>query len=166
MKAPVQLKAVGCVQLVTAGGLLLYWSLFFTIGLAPSVPPPGYFVFQHSFTFPDIILALALVRAGLLLLSDEVARQELGRDLSLICSSALLFLGLLDVCFNLQNGIYASPSIDTVLEIAVNVWCVGISSCWLLSKNGAWPHLGLARRPLLVMMQAIRIVKTTLTNHA
>jgi hypothetical protein len=152
MNGPAQMRVVAWVQLTTAGGLLLYWSLFFTIGLAPSAPPPGYFAFQHSFTFPDIILALAFVRAGILLLSAEIARRDRGRDLSLICASALLFLGLLDVSFNLQNGIYATRSIDTVLEIAVNVWCIGLSSCWLLSNIDAWTPLCRRRRAALAMI--------------
>jgi hypothetical protein len=105
--------------------------LFFTVGLAPAIAPPGYFVFQHSFTFPDIILALGFVSSGMLLLQER-ARRDRGRNLSRICSSALLFLGLLDVSFNLQNGIYATWSIDTLLEIAVNVWCIGLASGWLL----------------------------------
>jgi hypothetical protein len=51
-------------SLATAAGLLIYWPLFFTVGLAPPNPPAGYFVFQHSFTAPDIILALAFILAA------------------------------------------------------------------------------------------------------
>ena len=147
MKSSAHLKAFAWLQLITAGGLSLYWMLFFSVGLAPTAPPQGYFAFQHSFTFADILLSLAFVRAGLLLLSHDVARRNLGCALSRICSSALLFLGLLDVSFNLQNGIYAIVSLDMIIEIAINVWCIGFASCWLLGsdpallspcKNGSW----------------------------
>jgi hypothetical protein len=118
-------RAIGKLELLTAGGLLLYWLLFFTVGLAPENPPPGYFVFQRSFTVSDIVLALVLITAGGFLLGEDAARRVIGRRLSLVCAGALIFLGGLDISFNFQNGIYATLSIDLVLEMAINVWCLG-----------------------------------------
>jgi hypothetical protein len=48
----------------------------------------------------------------------------LGRGLSLICSGALLFLGGLDISFNLQHAIYLVASLDMFLEVAINIWCL------------------------------------------
>ena len=64
-------------ELFTAAGLLLYWVLFFTVGVAPENPPPGYFVFQNSFTFADLILAGVLTRAATFLLGADPALAKL-----------------------------------------------------------------------------------------
>ena len=91
----------------------------------PGNPPPGYFVFQNSFTFADLILALLLARAATYLLGGDPIRRVIGRGLSLVCAGALLFLGGLDISFNFQNEIYLTWSFDMALEIAVNIWCLG-----------------------------------------
>jgi dihydroflavonol-4-reductase len=117
-------------QILTASGLLIYWLLFYTIGLAPENPPPGYFEFQRSFTFPDIMLALAFIRVGLSQLSVDATARERCRPLTTVCAGAMLFLGGLDISFNVQNSIYLTLSIDTILEIGINVWCIVFG--WLL----------------------------------
>jgi hypothetical protein len=122
------LKTIARLQLVTATGLLVYWPLFFTVGLAPADPPFGYFVFQHSFTVPDVILALAFIRAGTWLLSEDGVRRSRGRALSLVCSGALLFLGMLDISFNVLNSVYSLLHLDTIVEMAVNAWCIGFGA--------------------------------------
>jgi dihydroflavonol-4-reductase len=120
-----RIKVIAKLELMTAAGLFLYWILYFTIGVAPDNPPPGYFVFQNSFTFADLILAVLLARAATFLLGGNPIRWVIGRGLSLICAGALLFLGGLDISFNIQNGIYLTFSFDMALEAAVNIWCLG-----------------------------------------
>ena len=121
------LGTIARLQFVTAACLLVYWPIFFTVGLAPADPPAGYFVFQHSFTVPDIFLALALIRAGTWLLSEDLVRQSCGHALSLVCCGGLLFLGMLDISFNILNSVYAVLSLETVVEMAVNAWCIGFA---------------------------------------
>ena len=121
------LETIARLQLVTAACLLVYWMLFFTVGLAPADPPVGYFVFQHSFTVPDIILALALTRAATWLLSEDSVQRSRGRALTLVCCGALFFLGMLDISFNILNSVYAVLSLETVVEAAVNAWCLGFA---------------------------------------
>lgn len=121
------LETIARLQLVTAACLLVFWPIFFTVGLAPSDPPAGYFVFQHSFAVPDIFLALALIRAGTWLLSEDSVQRRRGRALSLVCCGALFFLGMLDISFNVLNSVYAVLSPETVVEMAVNAWCIGFA---------------------------------------
>jgi nucleoside-diphosphate-sugar epimerase len=120
-----RMRLIARLEQLTAAGLFLYWILYFTVGVAPVNPPPGYFVFQNSFTFADLILAVLLTRAAAFLLGGDPIRRVLGRGLSLICAGALLFLGGLDISFNFQNDIYSTLSIDMALEVAVNIWCLG-----------------------------------------
>ncbi len=119
-------------QYATCVGLLLFWGAFFTIGLAPENPPPGYFIYEYSFPFADIVLAFSLALAGYL----NSQRHPFGRDLSLICSGALVFLGLVDFSFNLQNNMFFISVLDTIFNSLINLWCVGFgisSITWLLS---------------------------------
>lgn len=120
-----RIEFIAKLELFTAAGLFLYWVLYFTVGVAPPNPPPGYFVFQNSFTYADLVLAVLLTRAATYLLDGDPIRKVIGRGLSLVCAGALLFLGGLDISFNFQNGIYLTWSFDTGLETLVNIWCLG-----------------------------------------
>jgi len=114
------LKTIAVLELLTGIGFILFWIGFFTIGLAPKNPPQGYFAYEHSFPLPDGLLAILLLVAGILLLVNN----PWGSNLSLIAAGALVFLGLLDFSFNIQNGIYEISKGDLILNAFLNVWCV------------------------------------------
>ena len=115
-----KIKTIAVLQLVMALGLILFWVGFFTIGMAPENPPPCYFAYEHSFPVPDIILSVALIASSILLFKGN----PLGKAISLVCAGALFFLGLLDMCFNYQNGVYAASTMDLVSNIFINIACV------------------------------------------
>ena len=121
-------RAIPILEIVTAAGLILFWIGFFTVGLAPENPPECYFAYEHAFPLPDLVLAILLLIAGILLLKEN----PLGRTLSLVTGGALVFLGLLDFSFNLQNGVYSISAMDLVLNAFINIWCVavGIAIIW------------------------------------
>ena len=112
--------AIAILELLTAVGLILFWILFFTVGMAPKNPPPGYLAYEHSFPVPDGLLSILLLVAGIMLLLNN----PLGVNLSLIAAGALLFLGVLDISFNLQNGIYKISTGDLISNAFINLWCV------------------------------------------
>jgi hypothetical protein len=113
-------KIIASFELLTALGLVFFWIGFFTIGLAPESPPQCYFAYERSFPLPDLILAAALFISSRLLFK----RKPSGRSLSLLCAGALMFLGILDLSFNIQNGIYSLSMLDLVLNAFINLWCV------------------------------------------
>lgn len=117
-------------QIATAVGLIGFWTAFFTIGLAPESPPPGYFVYEHAFPLPDAVLALGLLIAAF----GRLRGAAYARPVTLACAGALIFLGLVDFSFNIQNGMYAISAVDGALNAFINVWSAGF---------GAWT-LGLA----------------------
>ena len=136
MTGSARVELIAKLELFTAAGLFLYWILYFTAGVAPPHPPPGYFVFQNSFTFADLILAVLLARAATFLLGGDPIRRVIGRGLSLVCAGALLFLGGLDISFNIQNEIY----LDLVVRhgpgdrwSTSGAW--GLASCWHTSSR-------------------------------
>jgi hypothetical protein len=130
--------ALPLLQILTGAGLILFWLLFFTIGLAPANPPPGYFEFEHSFAGPDLLLACALIYAGVQWRAAE-GRHHIARPLSLMCAGALIFLGLLDVSFNLRSGIYTAGWGDGLGALAINVWCLGFGGYLAVKVAGRAP---------------------------
>lgn len=114
-------RLISALEIVTGVGILLFWAAFFTVGMAPENPPPGYFAYEHSFPLPDGLMCVLLIVAGILLLKNK----KVAMILSLVASGALMFLGLLDFSFNLQNGVYAASTLDLVLNAFINAWCVG-----------------------------------------
>jgi hypothetical protein len=113
-------KMIACFEIATALGILLFWILFFSVGLAPAHPPPGYFAFEHSFVLADSVLSVSLLVAGSLGLKG----RPTGRVLSLMCAGSLIFLGLVDFSFNVRNGIYIGDFPDGVVAAAINFWCI------------------------------------------
>ena len=113
-------RLIPILEIFTAAGLILFWIAFFAVGLAPENPPQCYFAYEHSFPLPDICLALVLLTAGILLFRQN----RLGRTLALVAAGALIFLGLLDFSFNLQNRIYLASVLDLVSNAFINAWCV------------------------------------------
>ena len=127
------LKTIAVLELLTGIGIILFWIGFFTIGLAPENPPLCYFAYEHSFPLPDIILSIAIIASGILLLKNK----ESGRTLAFVCSGGLMFLGILDFSFNIQNGVYMISTLDLILNAFINISCVGfgITVAVLLSRK-------------------------------
>ena len=122
-------------MIATALGLTVFWILFFTVGLAPDPAPECYLAFEHSFPLPDGFLALALLLAGILRLKQ---RQE-GATLALASAGALIFLGILDFSFNIQNGVYAVSNFDLAANAFINAWCVGLGLFLVKTFGGFGP---------------------------
>jgi hypothetical protein len=111
-------------ELVTAVGLIAFWIGFFTVGFAPPAPPAGYLQYEQAFPLPDLLLAAALLVAAAGLRKERAWAPRL----SLVCAGALVFLGVLDFSFNVQNGIYALSAADLALNAVINLWCVAVGT--------------------------------------
>ncbi len=126
-------KAIAVLQIITGVGILCFWVAFFTVGLAPENPPDGYFAFEHSFPLPDAILCLGLIVAGILLLKENPK----GVTVSLVASGGLLFLGVIDFSFNIQNGMYTMGLGESLPNAIINAWCTGFGCviAWKMGKE-------------------------------
>lgn len=120
MKVNAADRTLASLAIATAVGIAAFWAAFFTVGLAPDRPPECYLAFERSFPLPDGALALALLAAGVLVRRGAPP----GRALALVASGGLVFLGLLDLSFNLQQGVYASSTTDLAVNALINAWCV------------------------------------------
>lgn len=121
-------SVMGILMVVTGIGIILFWTAFFTVGLAPENAPPCYLAFEHSFPLPDGVLSLALLYAGFALIKGTTR----GATAALVAAGGLVFLGLIDFSFNIQNGMYALSAADLVMNGLLNAWCVffGLAIIW------------------------------------
>ena len=106
-------------MILTGAGIILFWIVFFSINLVPEDAPACYLAF-----------ALGLIAAGVLMLRGRPA----GERLSLVNAGGLLFLGLIDISFNLQNGIYGLGLDELISMAAINIWCVAFGASLII-----WP---------------------------
>ncbi len=115
-----KIKLVALLEIVSGIGTLMFWVLFFTVGLAPEVPPQCYLAYELSFPVADTMMSIVLIIAGILIIKGHVS----GIAYSLTGAGAFVFLGILDASFNFRNGIYASGGPDLFLNAFINMWCM------------------------------------------
>jgi len=99
---------------------LAYWLVWFGIDreILASAHTDSYYAFENSFPVADAWMVACGVAACIALV-----RRRASSLLWIIAAGATsIYLGLLDVLFDLENGIYRSPDTGGVLvEVAINV---------------------------------------------
>ncbi len=86
----------------TAIALIYYWIDFYVKGGVQAVNEDWYIRFQKAFIAADLWTATCALIGAIGLL----AGQMYGALFALITASSLIFLGLMDVTFNIQNNLY------------------------------------------------------------
>jgi hypothetical protein len=59
----------------------------------------------------------------------------------LLAASSLVYLGLMDVTFDLNQGIYALGGVDTAIEVLINLFCLIVGPLiiiYLWKNRGQW----------------------------
>ncbi|HEY3255849.1 MAG TPA: hypothetical protein VGJ91_17950 [Polyangiaceae bacterium] len=110
---------------------LAYWLVWFGIDrdILASAHSESYYAFENSFPAADLWMAASGIAA-----SAALVRRRASALLWLIAAGATsIYLGLLDVLFDLENGIYRSPDSGGVLvEIAINVLTLAFGTVILI----------------------------------
>lgn len=113
--------AVG--ELVTAAGITFFWMAFFLFDLG-NLPDPRlreiYRAFEHAFPVADSWIVACLIIGGTGILKNK----SYGVLFSLLAGSSLIFLGLLDISFNIQQGMYCIGIGEAVMNVSINLICV------------------------------------------
>lgn len=119
-----------------------YWVIWFGVdrSILASSQAPAYFTFENAFPAADAWLAITLTIGAIGL----ARRRPWGLLSTLLAGGAGVYLGCMDVLFDLENGIYqvprgADPS-PVIIEITINVLTFALS-IFILSyvwRRRAW----------------------------
>jgi hypothetical protein len=118
-----------------------YWAIWFfgDRSWLASMDTHEYFVFENSFPAADAWLALACGAGAWALWK----KQPSALFWLLVGGSSAVYLGLMDVLFDLENGVYRAPRGDwgaVGTEIAINVYSLGVGA-WAMAfgwRNRRW----------------------------
>jgi hypothetical protein len=104
-------------EFFVATGIIGFWIYFFLVENKNPERSEVYFGFERSFPLPDLgWIAPCLIISAIGILTD----QSYGIVLLIAGGGALIFLGLVDTSFNLQNKGYTSKIGDTIMNICIN----------------------------------------------
>lgn len=99
---------------------LAYWIVWFGVDreILASAHTAAYYAFENSFPLADAWMVLTGVAASVAL----VRRRASALLWSIAAGTNSVYLGLLDVLFDLENGIYTAPDHGAVaVEVVINV---------------------------------------------
>ena len=113
---------------------VLYWVAFFTVPQAIQTRPgdPVYLAFELSFPLADawFALAAALGAIGLWRMRDW------GFLFTLLGGSAAIFLGLMDLLFDLRNGIFTPFTGEALVELLIVVLLLSLGPFVIVAMWG------------------------------
>ena len=117
----------------SAAVTVLYWVVFFTSGDVRSSEAECYLAFERAFPAADLWLTVASIAAA----EGLRRRREWGVLFGIAAGSAAIYLGCMDVLYNLENDMYARPSGPIAGEIVINLFCFtfGPFLLWYFWKN-------------------------------
>jgi hypothetical protein len=118
------LSAVAVMELAVAFGIIAFWVAFFStdmVNIEDSRLKEIYVAFESAFPVADFYLAVMLIIGGIGLLKQRLY----GTVFSFMGGASLIFLGLLDVSFNTQQGIYSLGVEEAVMNVFINALCIG-----------------------------------------
>ncbi len=94
---------VPLLQILVAIGIATFWFSWLRHEQSEPWFPPGFIEHERAFVFPDSLCATLLVASAWL----ELAGNPLGRSIGLVAAGMLLFLGVIDTAYMVQNGMFA-----------------------------------------------------------
>ena len=96
---------------------LAYWIVFFTSGDVQVRTDDVYIAFEKAFPPADAWMALCAFLGAIGLWR----RRSWGFLFALLAASSSIFLGLMDLTFNLNQSIYAVEGAETLIEFLINL---------------------------------------------
>ena len=105
---------------IAAAGTLAYWTVYFTSGATQVRTDAVYIGFEDAFPLADGWMTLCyLLAAGFLWRGDPRAVLW-----GLCAGSAMVFLGSMDLLFNIEQGHFSrAPSAEMWAEIVIVAFC-------------------------------------------
>jgi hypothetical protein len=112
---------LAALEISFAVGLAGFWSYFFLFENKSPARSAIYLGFERSFPVADlgwVAPCLAAAAAGVL------REQKFGYILTIAGGGALIFLGLVDISFNIMNKQYTSNLADGIMNAFINASCM------------------------------------------
>ena len=110
-----------------------YWGTYFMSGATMVRSDNVYTSFENSFPVADGWMALSYLLAAVFLLKGDRRAVLWG-----ICGgSAMIFLGAIDILFNIEQGLFTHGGPEMAAEIVINLFCwtFGPFTIWRM-----WTH--------------------------
>ncbi|NHJ21609.1 MAG: hypothetical protein EAX91_11745 [Candidatus Lokiarchaeota archaeon] len=103
-------------QIILAVGIAAFWIYFFMIENKNPEKEDWYLKHERSFPLPDLgLVTVCLLVAAVGLIIGE----RFGIFFTIVAGGGLMFLGLIDLAFNLQNGLFKTKNMDAYMSIAI-----------------------------------------------
>jgi hypothetical protein len=100
-------------------GVVLFWISFFGGGAVHASGDECYVVFERNFVAADIFTAIA----GVICAEGLRRGRQWARVWGGVAAGGILFLGFMDVSYNLLNGLYEHVSTAMIMENGINLYC-------------------------------------------
>lgn len=115
--------ALSVLLIGTAIVCIYYWVDFYITGGVHVIKDDWYVKFQNSFPVADMWMSVCAILGAIGLLTG----QTYGLIFALLAASSLIFLGLMDVTFNIQNKLYrlVATSSQMKFEVFLNIFALG-----------------------------------------
>lgn len=138
MQRPVTLTIVTVLMFLTAIGIILFWAVFFadldaqreSIFAARS---DTWFAWEISFPLADAWVALTALLGAI----NLWRMRSTGLLFGLVSGGAMVFLGLIDLLFFLENGLYLPTNAEVAIELFIQLWMTGFG---LFAIATIWRH--------------------------
>lgn len=111
-------RALAVILLIGAIGGVLYWVAFFSSGAVQASDHECYLVFERAFPAADAWSITATVLAAAGLWRGKSSAVLFG----IAAGSGMIFLGLMDVLYNLENDMYGLVTAEMMTEIGINLY--------------------------------------------
>ncbi len=144
MKRPTGLTVTAALMLLTAVGTLLFWVTFFAdletqrSGYLAS-RCDAWFAWEMSFPLADAWMAATAIAGAVGLWR----MRPTGLLFGLVSGGAMVFLGLMDALFFLQNGLYLPLTGEVAVELFIHIWTAAFG---LFAIAYIWSHRALLGR--------------------
>lgn len=132
---PAGLGAVVAVLLVTAFATVAYWIAFFATDALHVRGDAAYLAFERAFPLADGWMSACAALGALGLWRG----RPWGWLCGLLAASSLVYLGCMDVLFNINAGHYSIASAAMIAEMVINAWSLAAG---LLLIAYLWSHRG------------------------
>lgn len=120
LNRPKGFLVLAIILIIFALGTVAFWIEFFTSGAVSMSDRPAYIEHEQSFPLADGYMVVCLLTCAVGL----IRRRPWGLLFGLIGGSAIIFLGLMDTLYSIQQGIFSSFDVAAAEAFVICAACL------------------------------------------